>query len=199
MKHRLFLTAALAALIALPAHAAELSVAQISTYLNSFTTARADFTQVNGDGSISTGVLAIHRPGRARFDYNEDKTLVIAGGGQVAIFDPVSNLRPEQYPLRRTPLAHVLARTVDLARSGMLVDHRSDGTATAVTLQDPEHPEYGNIQMIFTDAPVKLRQWVITNEFGDQTQVVFEDFQTAVSLGARMFNIPQEIDARGLN
>lgn len=197
MNRRTFLAASSAA-FALPAYAADLSVAQISGYLNSFTTAQAQFTQINGDGSIATGQLSMRRPGRARFDYDGDDTLVIAGGGQVAIFDPVSNTRPEQYPLSRTPLSHVLARNVDLARSGMLLDHRSDSTSTSVTLQDPEHPEYGNIQLVFTANPVTLRQWVITNEFGDQTTVILGDMQTEISLGARLFNIPQEIAARGL-
>jgi outer membrane lipoprotein-sorting protein len=198
MKHALLVPALLLAL-ATPALAEKLSVGDISAYLNSFTTARAEFTQVNGDGSISTGDLALRRPGRARFDYDDDTGLVIAGGGQVAIFDPVSNTRPEQYPLRRTPLTHILARNVDLGRSGMLVDHVYDGTATSVTLQDPEHPEYGNIRLIFTDSPVTLRQWVITNDSGGETTVILGDMVTDVNLGARMFNIPQEIAARGLN
>lgn len=198
MNRRSFLAAS-TAMLALPAYAADLSVAQISGYLNSFTTAQAQFTQINSDGSLATGQLSMRRPGRARFDYDADNTLVIAGGGQVAIFDPVSNTRPEQYPLSRTPLSHVLARNVDLARSGMLLDHGHDGASTSVTLQDPEHPEYGNIQLVFTANPVTLRQWVITNEFGDQTTVILGDMQTEISLSSQMFSIPQEISARGLN
>lgn len=198
MNNVLFVSAILIA-FATPAFAEKLSVRDISAYLNSFTTARAEFTQINGDGSISTGDLAMRRPGRARFDYDDEAGLVIAGGGQVAIFDPVSNTRPEQYPLRRTPLTHILARNVDLGRSGMLMQHEYDGTSTSVTLQDPDHPEYGNIRLVFTDAPVTLRQWVITNDSGGETTVILGDMLTDVDLGARMFNIPQEIEARGLN
>ncbi|WGH77346.1 LolA family protein [Jannaschia ovalis] len=192
------LTATLAA-AALPAQA-RISVQEISNYLNSFRSAQAEFTQVNADGSISTGDLTLRRPGRARFDYDApNRGLVIAGGGQVAVFDPVSNTAPEQYPLSQTPLNLILEEQVNLGRSGMVVRHEGDDTQTAVTLQDPANPQYGNIQLVFTPAPVTLRQWVITDEGGSQTTVILGDMQTDVSTGGGLFNIPLEMQRRGLS
>ena len=196
---RILVLAATLAALALPAHA-EISVNEISRYLNSFRTAKAAFTQLNADGSISTGDLSLRRPGRARFDYDGNASgLVIAGGGQVAVFDPVSNTPPEQYPLSQTPLNLILADRVDFARSGMLVRHGGDGTQTSVTLQDPQNPQYGNIQLVFTPAPVTLRQWVITDDSGSQTTVVLGDMQTDAQLGGGLFNIPLEMQRRGIN
>lgn len=193
------LAVALLTLTTLPARA-EIAVNDISQYLNSFRTAQAEFTQVNFDGTISTGDLALRRPGRARFDYDApNKSLVIAGGGQVAIFDPVSNTAPEQYPLSQTPLSLILADNVNLGQSGMLVQHGGDGTQTSVTLQDPNHPEYGNIQLVFTPSPVTLRQWVITDNSGAETTVILGDMRTDVGLAAGLFSIPQEIRRRGLS
>jgi len=64
---------------------------------------------------LSTGQIYIKRPGRIRFEYNApDNSLMIAGGGQVAIFDPRSNTRPDRYPLNQTPLSIILERNVDL-------------------------------------------------------------------------------------
>ncbi|GIT92675.1 outer-membrane lipoprotein carrier protein [Jannaschia pagri] len=195
---RILTLAATLIALALPARA-EISVSDISRYLNSFRTAGAAFTQVNADGTISTGDLTLRRPGRARFDYDEpNKSLVIAGGGQVAIFDAVTNTRPEQYPLSQTPLSLILAEQVNLGRSGMVVRHGGDSTQTAITLQDPENPQYGNIQLVFTPNPVTLRQWVITDDAGSQTTVILGDMKTDVSLGAGLFNIPQELRRRGL-
>lgn len=197
---RSFLTALATTLMLAAPAAAEIPVNAISAYLNSFQTAKADFTQINADGSISTGELSIRRPGRARFDYAPpNKGLVIAGGQQVAIFDPVSNTPPEQYPLSQTPLSLILAGNVDFGRSGMLVAHGGDATQTAVTLQDPANPQYGNIQLIFTPNPVTLRQWVITDDTGTATTVILGDMQTGANLGAGLFNIPQEVRRRGLS
>jgi outer membrane lipoprotein-sorting protein len=87
------------------AMAEKLSLAGISTYLQGLKTLEAQFTQINSDQSISTGRLYLHRPGRARFEYNPpDQALVIAGGGAVAIFDLKTGQLPDQFPLKRTPL-----------------------------------------------------------------------------------------------
>ncbi len=201
MDRRLFLGAALAVTLpALPARAELVSLRAISRYLSGLQTAQADFTQINGDGTISTGTLFIRRPGRARFEYNPpEESLVMAGGGQVAVFDGKSNSGPEQFPLKRTPLNLILSRQVDLTRNGMVVGHGTDGPSTVVTAQDPEFPEYGNIKLVFTGDPVELRQWVITSESGDQTTVVLGQLRTGMSLSNRLFNIVQEAEARGLN
>ncbi|UWQ18152.1 outer membrane lipoprotein carrier protein LolA [Jannaschia sp. M317] len=195
---RILTLAATLVVLALPVRA-EIAVGEISAYLNGFRTAKAEFTQVNSDGSISTGELSLRRPGRARFDYDApNKSLVIAGGGQVAIFDPVSNTPPEQYPLSQTPLSLILADQVNLGRSGMVVRHGGDATQTAITLQDPENPNYGSIQLVFTPAPITLRQWVITDDSGAQTTVILGDMQLDASIPVGRFNIPQEIQRRGL-
>ncbi|TFL20023.1 LolA family protein [Jannaschia formosa] len=184
--------------LALPAQA-EISISEIGRYLNSFRTAKAEFTQVNPDGTISTGDLSLRRPGRARFDYDApNKSLVIAGGGQVAVFDPVSNTPPEQYPLSQTPLSLILADSVNL-NSGMVVGHGGDATQTSITLQDPQNPQYGNIQLVFTPSPTTLRQWVITDDTGSQTTVILGDMQAGASLGSGLFNIPLEMQRRGLS
>ncbi|ANB33610.1 LolA family protein [Rhodovulum sulfidophilum] len=188
------LSLALAALLAAtPVLADPIPLSSLSAYLNSFQTAQADFTQINADGSISTGTLSIKRPGRARFEYAPpEKALVLAGGGQVAVYDDKSNQPPEQYPLKRTPLNLILERNVDLGRARMVVGHAEDGTSTRVVAQDPEHPDYGTITLVFTNDPVELRQWIITDEAGSQTTVVLGQLKTGMPLGARMFNIIQE-------
>ena len=135
----------------------------------------------------------------ARFEYAApDRTLVLASAGQLAIFDAKSNTGPEQYPLARTPLNLILAQNVDLARNGMVIAHRFDGTATIVTAQDPEHPEYGNIQLMFTANPIQLRQWVITDDTGAQTTTVLGELRQSGNLPDRQFSIGVEKDRRNL-
>jgi outer membrane lipoprotein-sorting protein len=189
---------ALAVTAALPAQAAQISLTRISSYLNSLRTVEAGFTQINPDGTISTGHVFIRRPGRARFEYDPpEEALVMAGGGQVAIFDAKSNLgRPEQYPLARTPLSIILEQNVDLARRNMVVGHTYDGTATTVVAQDPEHPEYGRIELNFTDNPVELRQWVVVDGSGARTTIILRDMKTGGDLAASLFNITLETQQR---
>lgn len=196
---KLLLSLALSAATAFPALAEPIPLARLSQYLNELQTAEGRFTQINADGSASEGTIYIHRPGRMRFEYDADDLLVIAGGGQVAIFDGRSNQRPEQYPLRRTPLNLILRRNVDLAGSGMVTALEQNGDFTHVTALDPDTPEAGTITLVFSDNPVQLRSWMITDQAGGQTQLELGAFEQGVQIGARLFNIPQEIEGRSLD
>lgn len=189
MKTKILTALTLICTLAQPALADRLPLSQISAYLNGIKTARSDFTQVNEDGTLSTGIFLIKRPGKARFEYNgKDAGKVIAGQGSVTIFDPKSNQPPENYPLRRTPLSIILAERVDLSRARMVVGHDFDGTATRIRAQDPEHPDYGSIDLYFTDNPVELRKWVINDSAGSQTTVILNGMETGMRLSNGLFN-----------
>lgn len=180
------------------AQAAPISLKDLSKYLNGLSSAKSDFTQVNADGTISTGTLYIRRPGRVRFEYAPpDETLVLASAGNVAIFDAKSNQPPEQYPLRRTPLNLILAERVDLGKAKMVIGHRQDGNTTRVRAQDPEHPEYGSIEMVFTADPIALRQWVIHDDAGGETTVILGELVKGGDFPTSLFSIVQEMDRRG--
>jgi outer membrane lipoprotein-sorting protein len=201
MKRRHFvgftLGACLAFLSGQPALAQQLSLSELSGYLNQLRTATGGFTQINSDGTLSTGQIYIKRPGRIRFEYNPpDNSLMIAGGGQLAIFDPRSNTGPEQYPLNQTPLKIILEDRVDFTATRMVTGHSSDGTSTTVTAQDPDNPQYGNIKLVFTANPIELRQWIVTDDTGTQTTVILNDLTTGGSIGDIKFNIISEINKR---
>lgn len=193
---RLALAPVLLLAMALPALAEKIPLADLSAYLNSIKTAEAAFTQVNADGTTAKGKLFLQRPGRMRFEYSDSDTLVLASGGQVAIFDPKSNQIAEQYPLKRTPLNLILDDRIDLAQARMVVGHDSDGKSTSVLAQDPKHPEFGTIRLVFSEAPIALRKWVITDEAGNQTVVVLEALKPGVAVTPSMFSIVAEQDAR---
>ena len=182
------------------ASAQQLTLRQISDYLNGLQTAQGGFTQINADGTLSTGQIYIKRPGRIRFEYNApDDTMVLAGGGQLAIFDPRSNTGTARYTLSRTPLSIILRENVDLGSENMVTNVTSDGTTTTVTAQDPDNPQYGNIQLVFTANPVELRQWIVTDDLGTQTTVILNDLVAGAAIRDVLFNIQAEMRRRGNN
>lgn len=183
----------LALAMAFPAMAERISLNEISRYLNSLTTVTAPFTQVNPDGTISTGTVYIQRPGRVRFEYNNDNTLVLASGGNVAVFDGKSNSGPQQYPLSQTPLSIILDANINLARQGMVTAHTERENATIVTAQDPQRPQNGNIQMVFTN-PTELRQWIVTDDGGQKTTVILGEMQKGGAIPPSRFSIQSALD-----
>jgi len=197
LKH-IFFAPVLALALASPAAADKLSLNALSQYLNEMKTAKGAFTQINDDGTISTGTIYIKRPGKIRFEYNPpESTLVLASSGAVAIFDPKTNQGPETYPLNKTPLSIILAKNVDLGRARMVVGHAYDGTATTVTAQDPAHPEYGNIQLKFTANPAELRQWIINDDGGSSTTVVLGALKKGGNMPFSLFDIARNTETFG--
>ena len=191
------LISALCIVFASPVAAEKISLNEISCYFNAIATAEAQFSQMTDEGETSTGRLFIRRPGRMRFEYDPpEKTLVVVGGGQVAVFDPKSRDEPLRFPLRHSPLNLVLEREVDLAQRNMVVAHFEAESQTAVTLQDPENPDYGFIQLIFTDNPVQLRQWIVQDNSGGRTQIILDSLTEGGRLSNVLFNIQHEMQKR---
>ncbi len=203
MNRRALILAAAAAVLPFPALAQSagqpIPLAELSAYFNGFRTAEAEFTQINPDGTLSTGRLMIHRPGRVRFEYDPpDRNLVLAAAGSVNVFDARSNVEPSSYPLNRTPLNLILADRVDLTRARMVVDHRIEGPTTVVVAQDPDRPEYGNIRLVFSADPVELRQWIVTDDTGRETTVILGALRTGGTLSSALFDVERELTMRGI-
>jgi outer membrane lipoprotein-sorting protein len=181
---------------AAPAAADRLTLPAVSQYLETIGAAEANFTQINSDGSRMTGRLFIKRPGRIRFEYDapQEDTLVMASGGQIAVFDGRGT--PEQYPLRRTPLGIILDRDIDLTRERMVTGHGEQDGRTIVQAQDPDHPEYGRIYLYFETNPTRLAEWMIISESGEQTRTLLSDLAPRDDLSERLFSIQNEISGQ---
>ena len=190
--------AVLWSLLALPVAAAPLPLATLSAYLNGLTQFETSFQQQNADGSGSTGHIYVHRPGRMRLDYDPpEKSVVIVAGSQVVIFDGKSKDPPEQYPLGRTPLNLILAPQIDLGAAKMVVGTAEVKGQTHVVAQDPKHPDYGTIDLVFSANPVALTKWIITDDIGNQTSVTLGGLQAGQSFGSALFSKETEMAKRG--
>ena len=85
------------------------SLKNLSEYLTNLKLLKANFFQVNADGSESSGIILLKRPGRMRFEYDKpDKTLVLVAAGALAIFDPKGDQEPMTYPVRNNPISLLL-------------------------------------------------------------------------------------------
>jgi outer membrane lipoprotein-sorting protein len=186
-------TALAALMLSTPAMAQDANLAAISDYLNGIDTAEAAFRQGNPDGSISSGVLKIDRPGLMRFDYaGPGAPVVISDGWWVAVVDRASNAEPQRYPLSATPLKLLLSDNIDLNSENMVRAVEEREGHTIVTAQDPEQPEIGTIRMVFAADPVELREWAVTNEAGQTTFIVLDTLAYDVPMERRDFAIEWE-------
>lgn len=181
---------ALAALSTVPAQAGQLSVAQINAYLNKMRSATAQFVQANPDQTLAQGVLYLKKPGQIRYEYTvPDDSLVISDGRQIGIFDKRSNAGAQRYALKETPLDLLLRDNLNLAATGAVRGLWSDGVQTRIVAGDPANPKAGTLAMVFTDNPIELRQWIVTDNRGRKTTVILSDLKVTNAIPSRLFNI----------
>jgi len=173
-----------------PSLAEKISLNKISDYINGLTTLQADFEQINSDGSIDTGKLYIRRPGKMRLEYTTpNNALVIAGAGSVAIFDDKSKNGPTLFPLKKTPLNLLLKKNVDLIKNEMITEHTANNENTFIVAKDPKRKSQGSIKMVFSNSPVSLQGWTITNQSNQKTKIILDKLDKKTKIPLYLFNI----------
>jgi hypothetical protein len=90
----------------------------------------------------------------------------------------------------------ILAQTVDLEAASMVIGHGEVGEATVVKVQDPKHPDRGTIDLVFSQNPIALKQWIITDDIGNQTSVTLDGLVTGKVYGAGLFSMELELEKR---
>lgn len=172
------------------ASAQQLSLGQITKYLNSMRAASAKFVQANPDNTLAQGVLYLAKPGKIRYEYTTpDDSLVISDGKLLGVFDKKSNRGAQLYDLKRTPLDILLRDRIDLEAAGVVRDVSSDGVKTQVVAVDPDNPKSGRITMVFTANPTELRQWIVRDPRGKETTVILNDLKVLGAVKGELFDI----------
>lgn len=156
-------------------------------YLEGLTEAKARFVQTDARGRATTGALFLKRPGKARFAYDAPSgLLVVSDGALVSVQD--SRLKTfESYPLGATPLSLFLARSIRLDRgvSVTRVARMSDGFS--ITARDGRKETAGSITLTFSDAPLALAGWTVTDAQSRPTRVQIVGLQRASGLDRSLF------------
>ena len=176
------------ALAAAPLSAEDTALVQRATgYLQHLTTASGRFAQTNPRGQTVTGTFVLQRPGKARFDYDPPSGVTIASDGhRVAVLN--SRLKTIQAsPLGLTPLSLFLARDIRLDRGVTVarVTHTPGGFT--VVARDSSKKAQGQIALDFTETPMVLTGWTITDAGGGATRVRLTGFAPSAPREASFF------------
>jgi outer membrane lipoprotein-sorting protein len=156
-------------------------------YLQGLGEARGRFTQSDGRGAPTTGELFLKRPGKARFAYDPPSgLLVVSDGGRVIVQDRRLNTFTA-YPLGATPLSLFLAKTIRLDKGVQVTRVARAADGFTLTAQDGKKQTAGHIQLTFTDAPLALIGWTVTDAQGRTTQVRITDLQRTQGLAPELF------------
>jgi outer membrane lipoprotein-sorting protein len=156
-------------------------------YLQGMGEAKARFVQTDARGTSVQGTVFLKRPGKARFAYDPPSgLLVVSNGSTVSVAD--SRLKTfDAYPLMSTPLSLFLAKTIRLDRGVQVtrVSRMSDGFS--ITARDGNKQTAGQITLTFTDAPLALQGWSVTDAQGRATRVALSGLRASPGLDPNLF------------
>ena len=156
-------------------------------YLEGLTEAQGKFVQTDARGRSTTGQLFMKRPGKARFAYDPPSgLLVVSDGGVVSVQD--KRLKTfDAYPLTATPLSLFLAKSIRLDKGVAVtrVARMSDGFS--ITARDGRKETAGTITLTFTDNPLALAGWTVTDAQSRPTRVQLIGLQRASGLDKSLF------------
>ena len=164
------LAGALAAAPALAQPSDDELVQRAVSYLDSMVSVKGRFQQVDQKGGAADGTFYLARPGRARFEYDAPSSLLITSDGKTLIVTDAQRHTFQRAALGSTPLAVFLSDHIRIDRGAHVtrVERSSDGFAvTAVGA----HANQGQITLSFTDRPLRLSGWQVTDAAGHVTRV----------------------------
>jgi outer membrane lipoprotein-sorting protein len=156
-------------------------------YLEGLSEAKGRFIQTDARGRSTTGQLYMKRPGKARFAYDPPSgLLVVSDGGVVSVQD--KRLKTfDAYPLGTTPLSLFLAKTIRLDKGVRVTRVQRLQNGFSITARDGKKETAGEITLQFTDAPLALAGWTVTDAQGRPTRVQLQGLERASGLDKSLF------------
>lgn len=155
---------------------------RIQRHLNSAKTIRARFLQISSNGEYSEGEIALQRPGRLKLTYDSPNPLMVVADGTYISYVDRELEQATTLPLKITRAELLLRASMSFFGKDVIVTgfERSPG-ALRVSLVKTDEALEGNITLIFSDNPLEIRKWTVTDAQG---------ITTTVSLLGPIFNAP---------
>ncbi|MEQ8334933.1 outer membrane lipoprotein carrier protein LolA [Nisaea sp.] len=187
--------AALAVLVLSPlaAQAAPLSaedkadLKKIEAYFNGITTLQARFLQVASTGATAQGILSLKRPGLMRFEYDAPSPILLVSDGTWLVFQDNELEQTSHVPLGSTPLSVLVEDPVDFTTDLEVLDIARNPGVIRLLMRMRDDPEAGMVQMVFSDAPLALRQWTITDAQGVEVKVALLETRRGMTFTDDLF------------
>ena len=181
---------------ATPAPAPTGDLARVQDHLRAVSSMTASFTQTDRNNKTLTGTLSLKRPGKIRFQYQKGVPILIVADGSSLWFLDYQVKQKQRWPIGGSPLAVLLDPSKDITRFARVAPS-ADPSIVTIEANDPKHPEYGRITLLFQRNPsapagLMLLGWVSLDAQNNRTSVRLsgQQFNVPISDGTFRFNDP---------
>jgi outer membrane lipoprotein-sorting protein len=158
---------------------------RIETYLDSITTAKADFAQTSTTGKSGEGTFWLSRPGRLRFEFKSGD-LIVADGVNITYWD--AQLRSAQSaPIERTLANLFLRPKIQFGGELAVTSFEHFANVFRVEIAQANDVGAGRLTLVLLDQPLTLRQWRVIDAQNQVTDVALSNTQFGIPLDPSLF------------
>ena len=166
----------------------------VKEYLKNLNTLEASFIQISSDGDIKRGKIFFNLPGKLRIDYIEPDDLLITSNGFWLTVQNKKLKQTNNLPLERTPLNSFLNKKFNFEDNSNIKFKVENHVITLTFFGDKKLKE-SKFELEFYSNPIRLRKWVIVDEFENQTSVMLQNIKLDVKLSNKIF-VPDTYDEK---
>ena len=156
--------------------------------LNKTKTMKASFIQLSSNGEYAEGQLFLERPGKLRLTYKSPNPLmVVADGTYISYIDRELD-EATTIMLSMTKAELLLRNSISFFSKDLTISSfkRAPGSLKIAIFKTNE-PLEGNIKLIFSDSPLELRKWVVTDAHGITTTISLTDSSVNIPIDKKNF------------
>ncbi|WP_417320481.1 LolA family protein [Emcibacter sp.] len=173
-------------------------ITRIEQGLNKVKSLTAQFIQRAPDGAVSEGTIYLERPGKLRFDYEDDLPFLIVSDGSMLSFIDYEVDQVTRWPIGKTPLGILVDDVVSLTEKVEVPEIIRFAGLLKVPVIDMDREEQGYITLIFEESTMELRAWEVMDAQGYLTRVALVNPQYNVDIDKDRFTFkdPRPISKR---
>ena len=164
----------------------------VKEYLKNLNTLEASFIQISSDGDIKRGKIFFNLPGKLRIDYEYPDDLLITSNGFWLTVQNKKLKQTNNLPLERTPLNLFLNKKFNFEDNSNIKFKIENNVITLTFFEDQKESKF---ELEFNSNPLRLRKWVIIDEFENKTSVMLQNIKMDVKLSNKIF-IPDFYDEK---
>ena len=165
---------------------------EVKEYLKNLNTLEASFIQISSDGDIKRGKIFLNLPGKLRIDYIEPDDLLITSNGFWLTVQNKKLKQTNDIPLERTPLNLFLNKKFNFDDNSNIKFKIENNVITLTFFEDQKESKF---ELEFNSNPLRLRKWIIIDEFENKTSVMLQNIEMDVKLSNKIF-IPDFYDEK---
>lgn len=172
-------------------------IARVEAYLSGLTTVVADFNQADSNGGVATGKFYLKRPGKMLWKYNPPTPVQLVSDGKTIVYYDSELGQVNRISMDDTLAGFLTQKTITLdSPSAKLMEFMSKDNVIRATVIQRQKAGEGSLTLEFSDNPLQLKQMIVRDAMGQQTNIQLQGAVFGTALPDSLFVFKDDRKAR---